>query len=69
MPDINWYPVVSNPPPAPGQYLTRRTLRIKPGKNGLREITYFIVAGRFDGQRFELVVQPEEWRAMPEGSR
>jgi hypothetical protein len=57
-------------PPAPGDYLTRRILRIERGPHGLRRKTIsFSVVGHFDGQRWNMPETPDEYREIPEGEK
>ncbi len=65
---IGWVPVNQRQPGQPGQYLTRRDLRVEQGRFGARKIHASILPAQFDGQRWALSVQPDFWRDMPERS-
>lgn len=64
MPDLKWIPCDAQPP-APGEYLTRRDLSVKILKHGLRQCRAVIQPARFDGQKWNLPVQPDYYRALP----
>ena len=63
---FGWIPLEEQRPPAPGQYLTRRDLRVEHGQHGLKKTYMSILPAYFDGQRFALPVQPQYYQAMPE---
>lgn len=62
MPDNNWLPC---PPPAPGNYLTRRDLEFHEDRHKFRTIRACIMFAHFDGERWNLPAQPGYYRALP----
>lgn len=63
--EIGWIPIVQRQPEKPGQYLTRRDVEVNEDRHGLRKIRAVILEGRYNGEHWEMQLQPTHWRDLP----